>query len=158
LDPSALSAFAAWAAAIVALTGVGFQFFVGRKQASAALNSANAALMSARNAGRHKVAESRQAWINKIIDALSEHHSIASTIPVGANPDLADNRKLTSLRTRLAIMLNPHEVDTIALLNALEKVDESRTDQEFDRAEAEMLSVAQRLTKREWVRIKEELG
>jgi hypothetical protein len=129
LGASEISALAAWAAAIVALTGVGFQFFVGRKQANAALTSANASLMNTQNAGRHKVAESRQAWINKVIDTLSEHHSIASTIPAGQSPNPADDRKLASLRTRLAILLNPEEADTIVLLNAIGKIDESRTDQ-----------------------------
>jgi hypothetical protein len=151
MDAAQLSALAAWAAAVVALTGVSFQFFVGRKQAKAAL-------LSAENAGRHKIAEFRQAWINEVIDALSEHHSIAATIPVGQEPSRDDDRKLASLRTRLAIRLNPEEADTVALLQAIDQIDESRTDQEFEAAQAEMLAVARRLLKREWVRIKDELG
>jgi hypothetical protein len=151
MDGSTLSALAAWAAAAVALTGVAFNFFVGRKQAKAAL-------LSAENAGQHRIAEFRQAWINEIIDALSDHHSIASTIPPGQNPSPEDDRKLAALRTRLAIRLNPTEPDTVALLHAIERIDESRSDSEFDKAQAEMLSVARRLLKREWDRIKDELG
>jgi hypothetical protein len=69
MDAASISALAAWAAAFVAATGAGFQFFVGRKQATAALISANAALKNSENSGRHKKAEYRQAWINRVIDA-----------------------------------------------------------------------------------------
>lgn len=157
MDSATISALAAWAAAAVAAIGATFQFFIGRKQASAALISANAALTNSQNAGRHKVAEFRQAWINKVIDALCEHHAIASTIPVEKSPSVDDDRKLASLRTKLGILLNPDERDTVALLDELTKIDKSTTDKEFAQAEAQMLLISRRLLKREWVRIKKEL-
>lgn len=157
MEAGTLSALAAWAAAAVAGTGALFQFFIGRKQASAALVSANAALRNSENVGRHKVAEFRQAWINNVIDTLSEHHSIISTIPAGQSASPEDERKLASSRTKLAILLNPDEADTVALLNAMEKVDASKTDAEFATSESEMLAVARRLLKTEWVRLKKEL-
>src|SRR5689334_12109142 len=104
MESGTLSALAAWA---VAAAGAAFQFFIGRKQANAALISANAVLKNSQNAGRHKVAEFRQAWINKVIDTLCEHHSIVSTIPVAQTPSTEDERKLAGLRTKLAILLSP---------------------------------------------------
>lgn len=157
MQAATLSALAAWAAAAVAATGAAFQFFIGRKQAGAALVSANAALKNSQNAGRQKIALFRQTWINGVIDALCEHHAIVSTIPVRQSPSVDDARKLAGLRTKLGILLNPDEPDTIALLDEIEKIDKSTTDQEFGDAEAQMLVVSRRLLKREWVRIKDEL-
>jgi hypothetical protein len=57
VEAAAISAVAAWAAAGVAATGAIFQFFVGRKQATAALISANAALRNSEKSGQHKKAE-----------------------------------------------------------------------------------------------------
>jgi hypothetical protein len=158
MDPATISALAAWAAAIVTATSAGIQLSVGRKQADAAALSAKAALKHSESAGRHKVAEFRQAWINKVIDTLCEHHSILSTLPPGETPSSKDARELASTKTKLAILLNPDEEDTITLLNAIERVDGSKTDPEFERGEIEMLAVSRRLLKREWVRIKKELA
>lgn len=158
MEAATISALAAWAAAAVAATGATFQFFIGRKQASAALISANAALKNSQNAGRHKVAEFRQAWINRVIDTLCEHHAIVSTIPVGQAPSTEDERKLAGLRTKLGILLNPDEPDTVVLLKEIDKIDNSKTDQEFADGEAQMLVVSRRLLKREWARLKDELA
>jgi hypothetical protein len=158
MEAAAISALAAWAAAIVAATGASFQLFVGRKQATAALISANAALKNSENSGRHKKAEYRQAWINRVIDTLCEHHAIVSTVPSGQSASTDDERKLAGLRTKLAILLNPDEADTVELLKEIERLDTISTDADFAAAEARMLTVSRRLLKREWVRIKEELA
>jgi len=153
MDSAAVSALAACGAAAVALLGASFQFFIGRKQAQAALMSATAALKNAENSGRQKVADSRQNWINNIIDALSQYHAIVTTL----DGDSADARKLAELRTKLTILLNPDEADTVALLTALNRLG-SASGQDFVTAETEMLTVSRRLLKREWIRIKERLG
>lgn len=79
MDAQTIAAFSGWAAAVVAATFAGLQFYVGRKQAEAALTSSRAALINAQNAGRHTVAEFRQKWIDKIIDTLRELYSIIAT-------------------------------------------------------------------------------
>lgn len=61
-------------------------------------------------------------------------------------------------RTKLAILLNPDEPDTVELLSEIEKIDAISTDADFANAEANMLTVSRRLLKREWVRIKEDLS
>lgn len=157
MEAASISALAAWAAAAVAATGASFQFFVGRKQANAALLSANAALKNSQNSGRHKKAEFRQAWINRVIDTLCDHHAIVSTIPPGQSASSEDERKLAGLRTKLGILLNPDEPDTVELLGVIEQIDTISNDADFAGAEAKMLTVSRRLLKREWVRIKEEL-
>jgi len=157
MDAPTLSATAAWLAATVAATVAGIQFFIGRKQADAALTSARAALMNAQNAGRHTIAEFRQKWIDKVIDTLCEHHSIIATRGPGETPCAEELRALTASRTKLEILLNPEEVDTAELLSKMDAVFGGATAESRQKAGEEMLSIARRLLKREWVRIKEEL-
>jgi hypothetical protein len=154
MDPQIVSALAAWAAAGVALTGAGFQFFIGRKQANAAHLSAQAALKNAQNAGGHKVAEFRQRWIDNVIDTLCEHQSILTIIQPGERPNPEDDKKLAAAKTKLQILLNPDEPDTVALLGAIDQIDNSKGDVEFLHNSEKMVAIARRLLKREWVRIK----
>ena|ERR1700730_10538413 len=123
-DAPTIAAFGAWAAAAVALTGVGFQFFVGRRQATAALTSANAALITAKNAGRYRIAEFRQEWIHKVIDTLSEQHAILAT---KSALSAEDEQNVALLGMKLGLLLNPDEADTVALTNAMDKVVEATT-------------------------------
>jgi hypothetical protein len=158
MDAATLSALAAFGAAAAAITGATFQFFIGRKQANAAEISANAALANSKNTGRQKVADFRQQWIHRVIDTICDHHAIVSAIPVGETPNAEDKRRLAGLRTKLSILLNPDEPDTVALLDEIENVDNSKTGQEFAQAETQMVAISRRLLKREWVRIKGELS
>lgn len=157
MDAPTLSAIAASVAAAVAASVAGIQFYIGRTQAQAALTSAKAALMNAQNTGRHTVADFRQKWIDKVIDALSEHHSIVMTRRAGGKISIDDEKRLAGTRARLEILLNPAESDTVELLKRIDDV--AASDSMADRAakEDQMLTVARRLLKREWVRIKEEL-
>lgn len=157
MDASTISAFAATGAALVAGTAAGMQFYVGRKQAEAALTSARAALMNAQNAGRHTIAEFRQKWIDNVIDTLCEHHAVVMTIPAGQVAPPAEARTLSASRTKLEILLNPEEADTVALLAKMDAVVASESADARDEKSADMLAVARRLLKREWVRIKSEL-
>jgi hypothetical protein len=157
MDAPTLSAFAAWAAASVALAGAGFQFFIGRKQANAAYLSAQAALKNAQNAGGHKVAEFRQKWIDNVIDTLCEHQSILTVIQPAERPNPEDDKALAAAKTKLQILLNPDEADTVALLGAIDQLDNSKGDEEFSQNSEKMVVIARRLLKREWVRIKDEL-
>lgn len=158
MTASTISAFAAAAAAVVAATVAGIQLYIGRKQAEAALTSAKAALMNARNAGRHTVAEFRQKWIDKVIDTLCEHHSIVMARAADQDLSPTDSRALTAARTKLEILLNPEEQDTMALLRKIDAITSSTTADQRDNSAAEMLIVARVLLKREWVRIKNELA
>lgn len=61
MDVATISALAATAAAVGALSVAGVQLYVGHRQSEAALKAADAALMNAQSAGRHTVAEFRQS-------------------------------------------------------------------------------------------------
>jgi hypothetical protein len=158
LDAPTLSALAASAAALVAATVAGIQLFIGRKQAEAALTSAKAALMNAQNAGRHTIAEFRQKWIDNVIDTLCAQHAVVMTVPAGQGLPAAEARTLSAARTKLEILLNPEEADTVALLAKMDAVVASPNSQARNEQSAEMLAIARRLLKREWVRIKGELS
>ena len=109
MDVATISALAAAAAAVGAFSVAGVQLYVGHRQSEAALKAANAALTNAQSAGRHKVAEFRQSWIDKVIDALSDYHAILMSIGDGHSLSPDDHRKLTALWTRLELLLNPDE-------------------------------------------------
>jgi hypothetical protein len=158
MNAQTFAAWSGWGAALVAATVAGIQLYIGRNQAQAALTSAEAALMNAKNAGRYKIAEFRQNWINKVIDTLCEHHSIAMTQQADEPLPAGEHKKLASARTRLEILLNPDEPDTVSLLEAIDKIDSSNTARDREVAASEMLTIARRALKREWVRIKDELS
>jgi hypothetical protein len=157
---SNISAYAAWAAALVALTGVAFQFFVGRRQADAAHKSAEAALMNARSAGRYKIAEFRQAWIYKVVTALSELVAISQSInplAVTAEENLfraGQMQKLHALRTEVAILLNADESDAQKVLEAIDDIITEPAPNAVD----DMIAIARPMLKHEWARLKKELG
>jgi hypothetical protein len=157
MDAPTISAFAAAGATIAAGSLAAIQFVVGRKQAEAALVSARATLKNAQSTGRHTVAESRQNWINKVIDTLCEHHAITMTRHAGTELRADDDRLICASRTKLGILLNPDETEAIALMKSIDDVASSQTAVEREAKSAEMLGIARRLLKREWVRIKEEL-
>jgi hypothetical protein len=104
MDVATISALAATAAAVGALSVAGVQLYVGHRQSEAALKAADAALMNAQSAGRHTVAEFRQSWMDKVIDALSEYHAILMSIDDDHSLSPDDHMKLTALWTRLAVI------------------------------------------------------
>lgn len=106
MDVTTISALAAAGSAAGAFSVAGLQLYVGHRQSKAALKAANAALTNAQSAGRHKVAEFRQSWIDKVIDALSDYHAILMSISDGHSLSPDDHRKLTALWTRLELLLN----------------------------------------------------
>jgi len=114
--------------------------------------------MNAQNSGRHTVAEFRQKWIDKVIDTLCEHHSIVMAGRPEETPSADALRALSASRTKLEILLNPEEADTIALLAGMHAITAGATVRAREKAATEVLSIARRLLKREWVRIKEELN
>jgi hypothetical protein len=152
-----ISALAAAAAAVGAFSVAGVQLYVGYRQSGAALKAANAALMNAQSTGRHTVAEFRQSWIDKVIDALSDYHAILMSIDDGHPLSPDDHRKLTALWTRLELLLNPDEADAVSLLKLADAARQSETVAERDSNTRKMVQLARNLVKTEWVRIQIEL-
>jgi hypothetical protein len=156
MDVATISALAAAAAAVGAFSVAGVQLYVGHRQSGAALKAANAALMNAQSAGRHTVAEFRQSWTDKVIDALSDYHAILMSIDDGhLSPD--DSRNLTALWTRLELLLNPDEADAASLLRLADAARLSKTAAERDANARDMVQLARSLLKAEWLTIQVEL-
>jgi len=103
MDVATISALAATAAAIGAFSVAGVQLYVGHRQSEAALKAADAALMNAQSAGRHTVAEFRQSWMDKVIDALSDYHAILMSVDDDHSLSPDDHMKLTALWTRCKV-------------------------------------------------------
>ena len=157
MDVTTISALAAAGAAVGAFSVAGVQLYVGHRQSKAALKAANAALTNAQSAGRHTVAEFRQSWIDKVIDALSDYHAILMSIGDGHSLSPDDHRKLTALWTRLELLLNPDESDAVALLKLADAARQSETAAVRDSNARDMVQLARSIVKTEWVRIQTEL-
>lgn len=157
MDVTTISALAAAGAAAGAFSVAGVQLYVGHRQSKAALKAANAALTNAQSAGRHKVAEFRQSWIDKVIDAFSDYHAILMSIGDGHSLSSDDHRKLTALWTRLELLLNPDESDAVALLKLADAARQSETAAARDSNARDMVQLARSIVKTEWVRIQTEL-
>jgi hypothetical protein len=156
MDVATISAIAATAAAVGAFSVAGVQLYVGHRQSGAALKAAAAALMNAQSAGRHTVAEFRQSWSNKVIDALSDYQAILMSIDSG-HLSADDRRKLTALWTRLELLLNPDEADAASLLRLADAARLSKTAAERDANARDMVQLARNLLKTEWLTIQVEL-
>ena len=154
MDAPTLSAYAAACAATFAGIVAAIQGYVGHRQSKAALVSAKAAMMNAHNAGRHTIAASRQNWIDTVIETLSEYHALLMAMGDGRSLADDDDKKLAALQTKLEILLNPDETDTIALLSATDGILHGKTPEERRERSREMVKIARRLLKTEWVRIK----
>jgi hypothetical protein len=157
MDVATISALAAAAAAVGAFSVAGVQLYVGHRQSEAALKAANAALINAQSAGRHTVAEFRQSWTDKVIDALSDYHAILMSIDDGHSLALDDRRNLTALWTRLELLLNPDEADAVSLLRLADAARLSKTAAERDANARDMVQLARNLLKTEWLTIQIEL-
>jgi hypothetical protein len=157
MDASTLSAFAAAAAAVFAGLASWVQFYVGREQSKAALVAANAAMLAAKSAGHHAIAASRQAWINTVIETLSEYHALLMMAADGGALSPDDRKKMATARTKLEILLNPEEETTVDLLRAADEILQVGTRTEREAKSPKLVKRARKLLKAEWVRIKDDL-
>ena len=157
MDVATISALAATAAAVGALSIAGVQLYVGHRQSEAALKAAEAALMNAQGAGRHTVAVFRQSWMDKVIDALSDYHAILMSVGDRHSLSPDEHMKLTALWTRLELLLNPDEADAVSLLKLADAARLSKTTAERDNNARDMVQLARNLLKTEWVTIQIEL-
>ncbi|MGA7713230.1 MAG: hypothetical protein WCA81_15095 [Rhizomicrobium sp.] len=159
IDAQTISALAATAAAVAAGTVAGIQFYVGYRQSKAALISAQAAMMSAKSAGLHTIAEFRQEWIYKLTDTICDLNAILVTRWDREDVEKTSKDRMTyvSLQTRLELLLNVKEPDAIALIEAVRDVLQSRDDLDKIHRQAVVTEIANRVLKTEWTRLKAEL-
>jgi hypothetical protein len=152
-SPAAVAAIIAATLAFVSgVLGPLVQLCIGRRQARAAQTSANAAMLTARNAGSREIARMRLEWMNKLRDTLSEYHSILMT-------DDSDDeaQKLSLLGTQLDLLLNQEDAIQKALWDVTDKIfncEDATKRQEMDE---ELIKAGRAVFKSEWEKIKAEM-
>lgn len=157
MDSAWIAASAAVAAAVVGPTAaVYIARLQNRSAASIARRQINASLISG----------NRQAWIDRLRDSIADFQSVLYNLGFrgGSSYDRASDDErfqgAVQLRSRIALLINPLELDHKQLLILMDKAlsvaytagEGSR--QEMAMAQAEITDTAQRLLKREWERVK----
>lgn len=152
-----LSAFIVACATIVGVViGSLGSYFIARLQFKASVISAN-----------------RQEWINTLRDCIAEFQVKAKIVTVetklasqdstsfASDPTSFDQavEKIRVLLNKVALLINPNETDHADLLKLMEKVDlcineDSIDDEKHDSLQKEITSLAQKILKREWERVK----
>jgi hypothetical protein len=114
-------------------------------------------MMNAESVCRHTVAAFRQKWIDAVRDTLSEYHSILMLAPDVVVISAEDWRRLTGLKTKLNLLLNPKEEGSRRLLLLLSEMRDCQNWAERADLSTKLSTIAQEILKTEWVRIKDEL-
>ena len=112
---------------------------------------------------------SRQHWINDLRDAIADFNAKASMIYSLARNHYADEHsiprieELVQLNYKIELLINPNEedhakivkiVDHITASLSLAKVRANEIGDELDGKKEELISLAQKVLKREWERVK----
>ena len=103
-----------------------------------------------------KISEFRQSWINSLRDCMSEFQSYGVT--PGMDP--ASKREFYALGTKIELLMNPSDADYRSLQNSLYGFLVSSRESTLDKYgnNAQFIAICQRILKREWERLKEELN
>lgn len=110
------------------------------------------------------IAPIRQAWINELRNYLSEIISSSHHYFVAGFEDRTEEeyKRLTELEQRITLMLNPNEEDHITLLKVMRNMINSigggkEYENQFIQAHGNITELSQKILKKEWIRVKEEL-
>jgi hypothetical protein len=167
------------AAALALVSGIGgptASYFIGSrqaeiasKQASASRISAEAARLTALNAGTRELAKVRLTWLEALRDNLSEYHSIlmsamdphdqlteAERKALKAKWD-EDERRLSYLGTQLDLLLNQEKPLQKALWAISDEILNLKTKTERHAKDAELVVAARAVIDFEWQKIKREM-
>ncbi len=118
------------------------------------------ALHEAAKVRRHKattqIATFRQAWINEQRNDLAEHGAICTAASVSTKDGVPQEKmyRLAELAIRISLRMNPTDEDYPALKASL--VDDRIRISEKE-GKSSTKAISQRILKREWDRLKEEL-
>jgi hypothetical protein len=100
-----------------------------------------------------KLAEFRQAWINNLRDDMAKFQSFGITPGL----DQAKEQEFYRLGTRIELFMNPDDEDFCRLQDALYDFLNAETLGEKYGANPEFVQICQRILKREWDVLKEEI-
>lgn len=155
-NPAALVAlFASLLAFVSAILGPTVQLLIGKRQAAVARISADAAMLSARNAGYREIAKMRLEWVSTLRDTLSEYHSLLMSLDEQEEEKQA--QKLSELGTQIDLLLNKDDPAQRRLWDVTDKIfntEDLRTRQSMDQ---DLIEAGRVVMKAEWEKIKREM-
>jgi hypothetical protein len=132
---------------------------------------ATVSYLVARNQFRAAVlSKNRQDWINSLRDCLAEYNAILydTFAQVHSGGEIRHEKEAASafmranaIRSKVALLLNPVESDHCDLLNIMRAMNDSatgatdaKTAAAFAAQDEQFISLAQKILKREWERVK----
>jgi hypothetical protein len=152
---------AAMASAVFALLSLSIQYVIGKKQAiigtrqaEASRISADAASLTAKNAGDRAIATMRIEWIAELRKTISEYHSILMT-----RSKMTDDShlKLSDLGTQLDLLLNIDDPAQKALWDVLDQIYKTTGLDNRQKLDVDLIRAGRAVMKEEWEKIKREM-
>ncbi|MCA6099179.1 hypothetical protein [Bradyrhizobium australafricanum] len=155
---SAAALIAALVALIVGLVSPIITYKMGSKQAAIAKTAADAAMMTAKQAGTRALANVRLEWLKSLRDSLSEYHSILMSWEDDdpAKTD-ADYRRLSYLGTQLDLLLNQRKKYQQALWQVSDDILKLDTQNERQAQDERLVTAAREVLDFHWRKIKAEI-
>lgn len=155
-SPAAVAAIvAAILAFISGVLGPLVQLSIGRRQAAASKQAADAAMLTAKNTGSREIARMRLAWMDKLRDTVSEFHSILMSMD--DDDQEKEERELSRLGTEIDLLLNRNDAVQKALWDITDKIYNAPTRTERQSFDEELVKAGRAVLKSEWERIKSEM-
>ncbi|MEZ8257412.1 hypothetical protein [Vibrio lentus] len=142
-------------AALAVFVGPLISWFVSKQQSKNSLRIAN----------KQVIAPIRQNWINELRVLLSELTGKSAHYWAAGFEDRNDDeyRHITELESKLALYINVNENDHVELLKSVKQMVSAlgsgslEQDREFWGSHAKTVSLSQKILKREWERVKNEI-
>lgn len=152
-------------AALAVFFGPLISWFVAKRQTEVALKNADKqSFTSLRIANKQIIAPMRQAWINNLRDLLAELLGKCEHYWAAGFEDREDQeyQRITELKNKLALFINPNEKDHLALLEQAQTMIGGigcgkSGDEKFWTAHKSTMELSQKILKTEWNRVKEEI-
>jgi hypothetical protein len=141
---------AAIVAALVALVG---HYFTRLNTKTQAQISRETAQLSARLSANVKLAEMRQAWLNSLREEMTTVVALGVAGEVKKGPTEAYSRA----GTKIELLMNPADPDYPALKQAMARILGVESGDEVMSVNDEFVGVSQRILKREWEVLKNEI-
>jgi hypothetical protein len=162
-SPAALVAIvAAGLAFLSGVLGPLVQFCVGRKQAAASQESADAAMLTAKTTGAREIAKLRMVWMETLRNKLSEYHSILMNFEdddreVTPEMKTAEDRKLSELGTHLDLLLDRTEPLQQTLWDISDRIYKTHDQSARVALDVPLIEAGRAVLKAEWEKVQIEM-
>lgn len=153
--PAVAAIIAALLAFVSGVFGPWVQYRIGKKQAAAAQRAAEAAMLTAQNAGTREIATMRLAWMDKLRDTVSQFHSILMS---REDVDQAKSaEELSLLGTQIDLLLNREDKFQRDLWEITDKIYNSQSREERQSMDERLIAAGRSVLKAEWEKVKAEM-